>query len=315
MDRNTEALFTKVASLGEMSEDDALRIVQEVYRDGIVSRAEAENLYRLHPTLKNVDDNWAGRFIETVRDYIVENETPHGWVNEEECDWLIALTDLENTTPSAFDIDLLIAILRKTEGAPDRLAETVLAAMVRLIKEEGVVSSERVEDLRAIMFAPTGHQGLWISRLEAQCLFEINDAVASAHNAPSWDDFFARAIGNHLMSRSHPSPQSEADALAREKWLQDTSVNVGGLLSRAASSFFEGDWWKSVLHNSDHSIASQYAAREAGDQAAEDITMSEQEWLNQRLGWDNQISSAEKALINFLKDEVPGYTDEVSLSS
>lgn len=315
MDRSTEALFTKVASLGEMSEDDALRIVQEVYRDGIVSRSEAENLYRLHPTLKNVDQDWSARFIDTVRDYVIENEAPKGWVNEDESDWLIALTDIENSAPSAFDVELLIAILRKTEGAPDRLAETVLAAMVRLVKDEGVVSSERVEDLRAIMFAPTGHQGLWISRLEAQCLFEINDAVASARNAPSWDDFFARAIGNHLMSRSHPSPQSEADALAREKWLQDTSVNVAGLLSRTASSFFEGNWWKSVLHNSDDSMASEYAARRAGDQVAEAITMNEQDWLNQRLGWDNRISSAEKALINFLKQEVPGYTDEVSLQS
>lgn len=315
MDRSTEALFTKVASLGEMSEDDALRIVQEVYRDGIVSRSEAENLYRLHPTLKNVDNDWAGRFIDTVRDYVIENEAPHGWVDEDECDWLIALTDLENSAPSAFDVDLLIAILRKTEGAPDRLAETVLAAMVRLIKQEGVVSAERVEDLRAIMFAPTGHQGLWISRLEAQCLFEINDAVASARNAPSWDDFFARAIGNHLMSRSHPSPQSEADALAREKWLQDTSVDVGGLLSRTARSFFEGNWWKSVLHDSEKSMQAEYAAREAGNLAAEAVTLDEQEWLNRRLGWDNRISSAEKALIDFLKQEVPGYTDEASLSS
>jgi len=192
MDRNTQALFSKVASLGEMSEDEALRIVQEVYRDGIVSRDEAEALYRLHPKLKHVDPQWTDRFIEVVRDYIVENEAPFGWVSDEECDWLIELTELDSDSPSPFDVELLISILRKTDGAPNRLGETLLKALARTIKAEGSVSAERVEDLRAVLFAPTGHGGLWVSRFEAQCLFEINDAVATARNVSSWNEFFAR---------------------------------------------------------------------------------------------------------------------------
>ena len=312
MDRNTEALFNKVASLGEMSEEDALRIVQEVYRDGIVSRDEAESLYRLHPKLKHVDPNWTDRFIEMVRDYLVENEAPHGWVSEEECTWLLDLTGLEAGTPTEFDVALLISVLRKTEGAPSRLAEVLLRAMVQTIKAAGSVSSERVEELRAILFAPTGHEGLWVSRFEAQCLFEINDAVASARNATAWDDFFAKAIGNHLMARAHPSPQSEAEALAREKWLGDTSVNVGGFLAKAATSFFEGNWWQSVLHDTDKSVSERYAKRRAGDLAAQSITTDEQDWVHERLGWDQRISPAEKALIAFLKSEVPGFAESVS---
>ncbi|MEL6831028.1 MAG: hypothetical protein AAFO63_12930, partial [Pseudomonadota bacterium] len=269
----------------------------------------------LHPKLIHVDESWTHRFIDTVRDYIINNESPYGWVNEDECDWLIALTDLNGDSPSDFDVALLIAILRKTEGAPDRLADTLLTAMVKTITVEGFVSADRVEDLRAILFAPTGHQGHWVSRLEAKYLFEINDAVATAQNAPSWDDFFARAIANHLMARAHPAPTSEADALARENWLQDTSVNVGGLLAKSASSFFEGNWWKSVLYSPKDSMTAQYKARLEGDLEAEDITSDEHAWVNARLGWDNQISPAEKALINFLKEEVPGYTEDVSLTS
>ena len=159
-----------------------------------------------------------------------------GWVTDEEAEWLLSNIQVNGDQPSLDEIDLLLSVLRHAEGAPQKLAHFTLDAISERIIAAGVANLNMVERMRYALYAGAGHGGLWVSQFEAGLLFKTNDAIAEADNAPTWNDLFARAVGNHLMARAHPDPQTVEGALARESWLQDSSSSTGGFFSRMGAS-------------------------------------------------------------------------------
>lgn len=307
MGQELKVMMANVEKLGEVSESEALRIVNETYADGIVSRGEAEALFRLNDVLKSTDPQWASRFQEALKDFLLTREAPEGWVTDEEADWLLTQIKIDGEKPGLDEIDLLLTLLRHADGVPERLAIYTLEAISNRIIADGVANLNMVERMRTALFAGAGQGGLWVTQQEAALLFKTNDAIAQARNASTWNDFFARAIGNHLMARAHPEPTTVDGALSREAWLKDTSVKPGGLFARMGASFASGSWFESVTYSSKKAAKARQAAAEAADRKAETVTETENAWLSQRLGWDGAISPAEYALIEFLKKEAPGF--------
>jgi len=300
-------MMGRIAKLGEVSEADAKRIMSDIYKDGIVSRGEAEALFLMKDSLSQTDPLWGEQFIEIMKDFLLTREAPEGWVNAEEAEWLIAQIN-QNGDISLDDIDLLLSLLRYAEGAPENLSRFALNAVSTRIKAHGSAAADMVERMRRALFAPAGEAGIWITQHEATILFETNDAIAFSRNDPAWNDMFARAIGNHLLARAHPSPQTEADALSREVWLQDTSSNAGGFLSKVAGSFANADWFSKVTIDPKKAEKARQVANEIALREAENITPDENAWFMKRLGWDQKISPAERALVTFLQAELPGFT-------
>ena len=314
MDRDVQVMMSRVARLGEMSESEAHRIVNQVYEDGIVSRGEAEALFRLNEMLAHTDPEWTARFIEAVKDYVLTREPPVGHVTTEEADWLIARVEEGDARPSLDEIDLLLAVLRHANGAPENLGNYTVKAISKHIQSDGYAKLELVERMRQALYAPQGAGGIWVTQKEAFALFETNDAIAFAKNDPAWNDLFARAIGNHLLARAHPSPQSEEEALAREVWLSDDSSGVGGFFARMGGSIGEG-WFEKVTHDPGRAAQARMAAAEAAERAAETVTTEENAWLMKRLGWDARINPAERALLDFLKTEAPGFAQGLAVAA
>lgn len=314
MDQETKILMARVAKLGEISESEAHRIVNEIYADGIVSRAEAESLFRISDTLSATDPAWMSRFQEAIKDFLLTREPPEGWITEGEADWIIAQVQHTGHTPTLDEIDLLIELLRKAEGAPEKLARFTLQAVSDQIIADGLASLKMVERMRFALYAGAGEGGLWVSQFEAGILFKTNDAIAAADNAPTWNDLFARAVGNHLMARAHPAPQTVQSALAREAWLQDTNVNAGGFFSRMGASFGSGNWFEMITHNGRKAAQARQIAAEAANRQAEQVTEIENRWLVTSLDTDGKVSPAEAALIDFLKQEAPGFAQGLAVA-
>jgi len=271
MDQETKVIMARVAKLGEMSESEAHRIVNETYKDGIVSRGEAEALFRLNDVLKSTDPQWSSRFQEALKDYLLTREPPEGWVTDEEADWLLAQVQTDGDRPSLDEIDLLLSVLRHADGAPEKLSKYTLEAISARIVADGVANLNMVERMRFALYAGAGDGGLWVTQYEASVLFKTNDAVANARNASTWNDLFARAIGNHLMA------------------------------------FTSGNWFESITYNGRKAAKARQIAAEAANREAENVTEEENSWLLKRLGWDGDISPAEASLIEFLKKEAPGF--------
>lgn len=315
MDQDIQVILNRVAELGEMSEAEARRIVQDVYDDGIVSRTEAEALFLVTESLSKSDPEWSQRFIGAVKDFLLTKEAPIGWITEEEADWLIAQIGQGDATPSVTEIDLMLSVLRYAEGAPIALSRYALSAISERIRAEGNMTSEFVERLRRVLYASAGEAGIWVSRYEATVLFELNDAIAFAKNDPSWNDLFARAVGNHLMASAHPDPQTEAEALSRETWLNDTSSNVGGFLSKMTSAFSQENWFSKLTYDPHKAKQARQVANEIAVRDAEQVTPDENAWFMKRLGRDQKVSPAERALIEFLKREAPGFTHGLTIAA
>ncbi|MEL7033202.1 MAG: hypothetical protein AAGL97_06435 [Pseudomonadota bacterium] len=314
MNQETKILMARVAKLGEISESEAHRIVNEIYQDGIVSRPEAESLFRLNDMLSAMDPAWISRFQEAMKDFLLTREPPEGWITDGEADWLIAQVQNDLHTPSLDELDLLIELLRKADGAPEKLARFTLEAISNRIKADGIASLNMVERMRNALYAGAGDGGLWVSQFEAGILFKTNDAIASADNAPTWNDLFARAVGNHLMARAHPDPQTVEGALARESWLKDTSSSTGGFFARMGESFSSGNWFEMITHNGRKAARARQTAAEAADREAEKVTDFEKDWLLSGLGADGKISPAETALLEFLQKEAPGFAQGLAVA-
>nr|WP_070960039.1 hypothetical protein [Hyphomonas sp. Mor2] len=309
MDQETQIIMARVAKVGEMTEAEAHRIVNEIYADGIVSRGEAETLFRLNETLSATNPEWGSRFREALTDFLITREAPEGWVTDEEADWLLGQVHQDGQHPDLEEIDLLIAVLRKADGVPARLAHYTLDAIAHRIVEAGKATAAMVERVRFALFAGAGDGGLWVSQHEAGVLFATNDAIASADNDASWNDLFARAVGNHLMARAHPEPKSIEEAFEREAWLKDTSVNPGSMFARMGASFFSGEWFASVTYDPKKAEKARMIATEAAAREAEKITDEETAWVLAGVDRDGVVSPAEQALIDFLRAEAPGLAE------
>ncbi len=315
MDQDLREMIANVARLGKMSKDEARGIMSSIYDDGIVSRGEAETLFQFRETLQNVDPMWGPRFAEAIKDYLLSREAPASWVTDEEADWLISQVEQSGDEVCLDDLDLLNAILRHAEGAPVKLANYTLNAVCERIKAAGRAASNLVERARLAIYAGSSDGGIWVSQVEAALLFETNDAIAFSDNDPEWNDLFSRAVANHLLARAHPAPESEADVLARQKWLGDTSVDVAGLLGEAATSFSSGNWFEKLMYSSEKARKARAAAEAAANHEAQAITDDEEAWVVRRMLSDGRTSPAEEALIDFLDREIPGFTAGLSLAA
>jgi hypothetical protein len=307
MSGELNVMMLQIAHLGKISEAEASRIVNDVYRDGIVSREEAEALFQLNDRLSASDPKWSSRFVEAIKDFLLTQEAPEGWVTEEEARWLIARIEDEGEAPSESEIDLMLALLRYADGAHQSLAEFCLNAISERIVEQGVADDAMSERMRRILNAPAGDGSISITRREASVLFATNDAIARAANAKSWENVFAKAILNHLLSAAHPDPVSEQEALSRDAWLQDTDANIGGFFQRMGGAFTSGSWFDKISYSKGAAARARYYAKEVARDAGVKIVPSEQNWLLRRLGWDKSVSKAERRLIDLLNEEAPAF--------
>lgn len=307
MENEMQLMMARIAHLGEISEADARRIVNEIYKDGIVSRDEAETLFRLNDQLAERDPVWVERFIEAIKDFLLTREAPEGWITDDEADWLITQTGRDNHIETTSEIDLILTLLRYADGAPEKLSRYCLEAVSRRIIENGVADDAMTERMRRVLFAPAGESSLFVSRHEATVLFKTNDAIATASNSKVWNTIFARAVLNHLVAAAHPDPVSEAEALRREAWLKDNNSSISGFFGRMANAFTSGTWFDKVSYNEEAAARARYMAKEAATKKAAIVTDDEENWFLRRLGWDKSVSPAERELIELLKREAPGF--------
>ena len=306
-----DSLKTKAAETGRISDEEARAIMSTVYGDGVISRDEAEAMFALNDTLSGANRFWDERFCEAIKDFLLTVEAPVGWITKEESDWLKAMISKDGRIGLATELDLLLNVLRYAEGAPAELGLYTLSAISDYAKAQSYVDASTVERLRRALYAAAGDGAVWVTRKEAVCLFDLNDVVFAAENDPSWNDLFARAIGNHVMAAAHPNPQSEEDAFAREKWLQESSSGLGGFFASMAGSLSDGSWLKKAKANPAAEMREQYAEKEAIMRDAETVNTEEENWLINRIGWDKKVTPAEQALIAFLKKEAPGFAADI----
>jgi hypothetical protein len=255
--------------------------------------------------------------VETITDYIVEQAEPHGYLTLENAQWLIERVSGDGRVETKTELELLVNVLDKARWAPlslvrfalDQVRHAVLTGTGPLRSgrklEPGLVSEADVDLLRRILYSFGGDGNIAVTRLEAEALFDIEEATASADNHPAWADLFVKAIANSVMAASGYATPPREVALARDAWLDrrgDLALDAfvagmaGGLKGLLSSYREQSEEERAIARLTQQKI--EIVTHEA-------VTAAEASWLAARIGRDGTLTPNERALLAFLKAESP----------
>jgi len=308
------AELQEIADKGRVDAKDVLNLRRHIFADGIVSPHDANALFWLNESCPEGGKEWHDFFVEALTDHMVEQQNPRGYLDDGNVDFLARRVLHDGHVNSATELELMVNIIEKAAFVPERLRLMVLEEVKRAVLEgegllrggkrltEGAIVAAEVQLLKRVIYGLASDDNVYISRVEAELLFDLNDAIVGSESHTEWKRLFVCAIANHVMSaRIWEAPSSEV-ASTREDFLEDRD-GVIGFLGRVAASRLS-DTLTALKSSADNAAARQreVAARLAG---AEIISHSEAEWLNQRIGRDGVMHDNEKALLKFLKEESP----------
>ncbi len=310
-------VLSALAQRGRIDADDVLSMRREVFKDGVVSRFEAESLFRLNEAVKTGCEEWSEFFIDALTDHVVHQVEPRGYVSEDDGRWLMDHISHDGVVDTRQELELLVKIIETAKQSPDLLVAFALrqvkfavvkgeGAVAKGVLTPGVIGAAEVELLRRILYGYGGDGHVAITQSEAEVLFDINDSTIEAQNDPSWTDLFTKAITNYLMFVSGYAVPSREEALRRSEWL-DERRGVGAFMSEMASGILDWDL-RSMFDNyrvmenrwKEHNDLTEQRIADA-----EQVTEAEAKWLAERIGRDGMVHANETALLRLLQKESP----------
>lgn len=309
--------MNKLKSRGSIKDTDVLRLRKVFYEDGRISREEAEQLFALNDACRIQDSSWPDFFVEALTDYAVHQDEPAGYLTIANADWLIEKISSDGRVESKTELELLIKVIETARWAPTSISAFALAQVKKAVLEgdgpirsgkslqPGVIAKAEVELLRRILYAFGGDGSNAISRLEAEVLFDLNDATSEADNDPAWPDLFVKAVANSLMAASGYKAPPREEALRQLEWLKESAdLSAAAVLKRV------GDGFAGFLKGYDRQSPEERAMARLERQKIEIITneridAGEAAWLARRINRDGKLHDNEKALLSFIKRESP----------
>lgn len=316
-------LLDKVQATGVIDDAQTLVMRRCIYADGAVTRAEAGSLFKIERARRTHNDAWSALFREALVDLALNQTPPNGYLTESDADWIIA--QIEKDARSDTQLEALVAIVETAREVPLRFSAYVLRQIKNAVVygdgvdaqgqslEPGAVGPAELRLLKRTVWGAGCGGLLAIGKEEAEALFDIADATTGADNAPEWEDFFARAVGNYLMGATERPVVTREEAL--EAWHTDYHSNVLNFLSGMLTgiSAFDLSALKegSLQQRIDQRIAADEATRAEMRHAAERLVGEKAAWLVDRLNRNNLMNGAERQLLHFVKREASALSPEL----
>jgi hypothetical protein len=284
----------------------------QVFAEGLVAPSGMEALYAaLARTGDEAPAAWQDLLSDALVSYALDQSIPAGYVSDALANRLFDRLSAGRARLSKPAFEALVSMIGLARAVPDHLAAFALAQLQASIIPPGsaprAITGPDVEDLRRILYACSSEGFGFVTRSEAEVLFDLADLTAGQSNVPAFADLFARAIGNHLLGvKRHASPEVR-EALRRERWLDERQSLSGGLrrvFSRALTCVISGDGFVDAAGG----WLAQGAADAVLDHAlapGEMIDVEEAAWLRERLARSDPSNPAIVALRAFLQGE-PG---------
>ncbi|MGH6613147.1 hypothetical protein [Sphingomonas sp.] len=302
-------LTTRLKAKAELTSEDTLAMRRIVWPDGAIEPAEADAIFDLNTSVKSKSREWVDFFVEAMNAYLVEQQSPRGYVDDAKAGWLMARVDGDGRVDSLGELELLVKVLESATNVPEALKTYALRQIETIVLtstgptrdggslDAGSINATEVKLLRRLLYAQAGDGPALVSRAEADMLFRIKDATLAAANAPEWQTLFVQAVGNHLMAHSDYQPLSHERATELDSVMNDTRSGVGGFLGRLAESNIN-DGFRSVFGKKPQPV--DHDAAVAADRA---VVADEQAWLTSRIDADQRLDPLEKALLAFIAAE------------
>jgi hypothetical protein len=189
---------------------DVIALLREVYADGISTREEAEELIAFDHSLGHAAPGWVEFFAATVADHIVLRREPGGIITDDNATWLIRALSKGRRLATEGGFAAIMRVLEiSSEVSPLLAAYTIGQVRFAVITGSGpaigarkhfsrIIDSADIALIERILRLSGGTSVRPVSRLEAEALFDLHDAVAGAENDVGFADLFFAAIANYL---------------------------------------------------------------------------------------------------------------------
>lgn len=311
----TTSVIDDICQKGTISDADVLRLRRMIYGEASITAAQAEQLFRVNGACSQTPQTWRDFFIEAVTDYTVNEAEPRGYLTLDNAKWLIGAIGKSGKSCSRIEFELAVNILEKARWVPESLVKFALDQIKSAIisgqgdlrrgieAKKGEITEGEVELLRRVIYAFAGDGNVAVTRAEAEVLFEINDAVASASINPAFTDLFVKAVMNALMAASGYQVPTREEALKGEAFLDSRGdFSIDSVIANMART--------PILSIYKEQTPEQRAIARLERQRMEiitneEVTQGEVEWLVERLGRDGKLTPNEQALVAVLKRENP----------
>jgi hypothetical protein len=306
------------ASNGDMGvPTSALEVRQRIYSHDPLTRGDMDLVFAaVRQSSRSLNAEWTSLFSEAVTDYMVHQNTPADYIPDDKAAWLMAELTKGGGVSTKVEFAMLIDVMKSAMGVPPALSafalneikSAILSGKRTAFTDEdhpaGRVCAADVEALRAVLYAATAGSPGHVTREEAEALFEIAHATAQGKVDPSFDDLFARAVGNYLMAICEHVP-SRSEALHRDQWL-DEREHMSGFFSRLFNRGGESvmDLLRTPLEAAEDDIKKLNAEDDAARAESEKVTADEAQWVMDHLTREGPLTSAERRLLQWLGNEV-----------
>jgi hypothetical protein len=309
---NFPELARQAAADGAITAEEVLALRRAAWPDGRIDKTEAEAILAINDVVAEKSAAWTDFLVEAVGDHVLNGTEPKGYVADETADWLIARLDQDGRLDSVAELELLVRVLEKALGTPDRLKDYALTQIERAVltgegptRDGGVLSAGSITEaecklLRRVIFASGGDRPSAVSQREAEMLFRLKDATLGAPHAAEWQRLFVQGVGNYLQGWTGGRPLGRDRAAQLESFMNDHSHGLGsffGRMSRVGASDMASAA-RDVIGGS-KPAARDYAGEAHSDAA---LTSPEKAWLDGRIEADGRLDPLEEALLAFLAE-------------
>ncbi|WP_298195178.1 hypothetical protein [Novosphingobium sp.] len=313
---NFPELARQAAADGAITAEEVLALRRAAWPDGRIDQTEAEAILAINDVVSAKGPEWIDFLVEAVSEYVLNGTEPRGYVADATADWLIARLDHDGRLDSAAELELLIRVIEKALGTPDRLKDYALTQIERAVLtgkgptrdastlggaalSAGSITEAECKLLRRVIFASGGDRPAAVSQREAEMLFRLKDATLGRPNAAEWQRLFVQGVGNYLQGWTGGRAISRERAAELEGFMNDTSSSLGRFFGRM-TRLGTGDLGTAAQDIISAGKPARDFQGEAGAEAA--LTSPEKVWLVGRIHADGQIDPLEDALRAFLAE-------------
>jgi hypothetical protein len=309
-------LVEAYAADGRVSPEEVAKLRASLFPDGVVSRGEAEALFVLNDRVDGGDDSWGQAFAEAISDHLIDGGEPRGHVSEDGASWLESRLKGDGKLTRPTEIEAVLKTLERAETAPAHLARLARDLVRRAILDEanlisadhdrvpGQIKAAEAALIRRVLHASAACGGVWVTREEADWLFELDEATVGYDHDPAWQDVFVKGVLNHLFNPAPSELVGREASRARSVWLAEkTPLDAARFWGRAFTGGPRAFGQRVRQPSATEAMETYYAERVEAGERAEAFDLAEATYISVRTRMDGRKSPNEQALMAAIKDE------------
>ena len=123
---NLKDLKKSILEDGIIDAEEVKQLETILYEDGIIDQEEADFLFELNDEVSgnNNHASWKTFFIKAICDFLLEDETSPGEIDDNECKWLIGKIEGDGQVDE-IEKELLVELKLKSKNFPKELNELI----------------------------------------------------------------------------------------------------------------------------------------------------------------------------------------------